>query len=183
MTTVKYLSAAMIIRIDYADTAYPCPALHSINVKDKGDEMDIEQDISIIETASLPMRDEKKVLVISKSEGHVQGWLDISHPKFQGASITHVDFEENDTLAVIKELASDIYDEMYIQFLVPDEVLLTEIGRVAKQGGKLLIEKCIADRTTGQALSTLLTQLGFRDTMAAKDPVSGDRFITCQWGA
>lgn len=125
------------------------------------------------------MSDSKSILVISKCE-HEQGWLDTSHPKFEDAVLTKVDCEQDDALSVIRQLDCNVYDEAYLQFLLPCSDLLIEINRVLKDGGKFLLEKCIADRASGQVMSNKLNETGFCDTMAAKDPTTGDRFITCK---
>jgi hypothetical protein len=127
------------------------------------------------------MSSSKLILVISKSE-HEQGWLDTSHPKFDGAIVTKIDGEQDDALSAVKQMDSNIYDEAYLQFLVPSKDLFLEINRVMKYGGKFLMEKCIEDRPAGQVMSTQLNETGFCDTMAAKDPITGDRFITCKKG-
>mmetsp|Transcript_24726 Transcript_24726/g.41815 ORF Transcript_24726/g.41815 Transcript_24726/m.41815 type:complete len:269 (+) Transcript_24726:49-855(+) len=129
----------------------------------------------------------KSILVISKaaeSSGELS-FVDFNHPKFEGAAITKVNFQlSTQYLAEMSQLSPDSFDEVYV-FMIPDDYTMTTVLSVLKPSGKMLVETCIPSREAGQELSSDLQLQGFMDTMVAKDPVTGDRFLTCSkpsWG-
>lgn len=97
--------------------------------------------------------------------------------RFDNCVVTHI--TEN-YQSKIENLAVNNFHECYIFTLMPTEELLAEVLRVLIPKGKLLLEKQIPDRITGQNLCSDLQIAGFVDTMAAKDPTTGERFVVCQ---
>lgn len=128
----------------------------------------------------------KSILVISQNaKGSELSFVDFSHPKFESAALTKVEFQlSTQYLAEMSLLVPSSFDEAYV-FLVPDDFTTTTVLSALKPGGKMLIETCIPTREAGQDLSSELQLQGFMDIMVAKDPVTGDRFLTCSkpnWG-
>lgn len=124
----------------------------------------------------------KSILVISPTTNASSGelsFVDFAHPKFAGATLTKVNFQlSTQFLGEMSLLTPGSFDEAYV-FIVPDDFTMTTVLSVLKPSGKMLIETCIPTREAGQALSTDLQLQGFMDIMVAKDPVTGDRFLTC----
>lgn len=112
-------------------------------------------------------------------------FVDFSHPKFNDAELTKIPFQSNTKyLEDMSLLPTSTYDEVYV-FVLPDDYTMTTVLSVLKPNGKMLIETCIPTREAGQELCSELQLQGFMDTMVAKDPVTGDRFVTCSkpsWG-
>ena len=119
----------------------------------------------------------KSVLVLSQSSAD-KSFVDFSHSKFSDAILTKVDCSEEPQFVSEFNLKPKSFDEAYV-FVVPDEDTMASLLDVLKPNGKLMIETCIPTREEGQALCSDLQLQGFVDTMIAKDPVSGDRFLTC----
>jgi hypothetical protein len=86
----------------------------------------------------------------------------------------------------ISEFAHNSFDEIkYICDSMPSEDMQAQMLSLLKPLGKLAVER-IPDRETGQVLALDLKIQGFIDIMAAKDPLSGERFVVCQkpaWNA
>jgi anamorsin len=123
----------------------------------------------------------KSVLVISQAAetSSELSFVDFSHPKFEGAELTKVKFQlSTQYLGEMSLLSPGSFDEAYV-FVVPDDFTMTTVLSVLKPSGKMLIETCIPTREAGQELCGDLQLQGFVDTMSAKDPVTGDRFVTC----
>eukprot|EP01039_Chlorochromonas_danica_P002714 gene2714-2964_t len=78
----------------------------------------------------------------------------------------------------VEALDKAIFDEAKAYFL-PSETLQGHLFSVIKPKGKLLVEG-VPNREVGQELSLNLKIQGFVDVMAAKDPVSGSRFVVSQ---
>eukprot|EP00428_Durinskia_dybowskii_P067786 CAMPEP_0170388440 /NCGR_PEP_ID=MMETSP0117_2-20130122/18085_1 /TAXON_ID=400756 /ORGANISM="Durinskia baltica, Strain CSIRO CS-38" /LENGTH=251 /DNA_ID=CAMNT_0010644361 /DNA_START=83 /DNA_END=838 /DNA_ORIENTATION=+ len=85
----------------------------------------------------------------------------------------------------ISKAATGSFDEIKIIGSIPDDDMQAHMLTLLKPLGKLVIEN-ISDREAGQALAVDLKIQGFLDIMAAKDPLSGERFVVCQkpaWNA
>lgn len=76
-------------------------------------------------------------------------------------------------------LTGRVFDEIKTRGVFPDDDIQDLLYKLLKPSGKLLIEG-IVDRSAGQALSVDLQIHGFLDIMAAKDPLTGERFVVCQ---
>lgn len=123
----------------------------------------------------------KSILVISQATNASKelSFVDFNHPKFEGAALTKVNFQlSTQYLGEMSLLTPNSFDEAYL-FVFPDDFTITTVLNVLKHGGKMLIETCIPTREAGQGLCSDLQMEGFMDTMVAKDPVTGDRFLTC----
>jgi hypothetical protein len=123
----------------------------------------------------------KSVLVLSQSltDSSGKSFVDFNHSKFNGATITKVDIEDGvEYLSELKKITPSSLDEVYV-FVIPSDDVMSTILNILKPNGKMLIESCIPSREDGQVLCTDLQLQGFVDTMIAKDPDSGERFVTC----
>ena len=123
----------------------------------------------------------KSILVISQTTeaSSELSFVDFGHPKFADAALTKVNFQlSTQYLAEMSLLTPGSFDEAYI-FVLPDDYTMTTVLSVLKPSGKMLVETCIPTREAGQTLCTDLQLQGFMDTMIAKDPTTGDRFLTC----
>jgi anamorsin len=120
------------------------------------------------------MEGQKVIVVISAGESSstIQ-----SDTRFSQCQVTHLFENYQQQLNV---LTADSCDECYIISAIPTDDMLASILRILKSKGKLLLEKQIPDRETGQNICSDLQIAGFLDTMAAKDPGSGERFVVCQ---
>jgi hypothetical protein len=85
-----------------------------------------------------------------------------------------------DLVNLLSKLESNSFEEVRVLWEIPSDNTQYEIYRILKPKGKLLIDKCIKDRSAGQELSSELEIAGFMDLMAAKDPVTNDRFVVCE---
>ncbi len=85
----------------------------------------------------------------------------------------------NDGSSCVEKVGDSVYDNIYVIELSPNDTLQSELYRILKPSGKLMVDG-IPDRETGQALSLDLKIQGFLDIMAAKDPTTNRRFIVCQ---
>jgi anamorsin len=124
------------------------------------------------------MEAQKSIVVIS-GPGATPGQEQLiqSDPRFSKCTVLHVQENYQQRLDA---LVADLYQECYLISVYPTDDLLASILRVLEPKGKLLLEKQIPDRETGQNLCSDLQIAGFVDTMAAKDPSSGERFVVCQ---
>ena len=73
----------------------------------------------------------------------------------------------------------NLYDEIKMKSILPDDNMQEVLFKILKPSCKVLIED-VPDRATGQALALDLKIQGFVDILAAKDPLSSDRFVVCQ---
>jgi hypothetical protein len=63
---------------------------------------------------------------------------------------------------------------------LPDDETQAQVFRVLQQRAKFSIDEAVTSREGGQALSVDLKIQGFTNTMSAKDPSTGERFVVCQ---
>lgn len=78
------------------------------------------------------------------------------------------------------KLEKEYFQEIKISGFLPSDDQFSIIYKLLRPSGKLLIEKCIPTREDGQATSSELKIHGFIDIMAAKDPLTTERFIVCE---
>ena len=118
----------------------------------------------------------KQCLVISKAQ------LDEAESNYVssiGASAV-IHFDDADFASQLKSLSDESFDEVKVLYRIPTDDILSSVLRVLKPAAKCLIEKCIESREAGQNFAVDLELAGFVDVMAAKDPVTSDRFVVCQ---
>lgn len=89
---------------------------------------------------------------------------------------TVVCVDQVDAISQVSALMNNVYDEVRITSIETNDSLLSEVFRILKQGGKMLIEKSISSREAGQILDTDIKIAGFINSMVAKDSTTGDRF-------
>lgn len=118
----------------------------------------------------------KNCLVISKSQMNETESQFVSSI---GAS-TIVYFDSADFATQLEKLTDASFDEVKVLYRIPCDSTLAHVLRVLKPSAKCLVEKCIESREAGQNLAVDLELAGFVDVMAAKDPVTSDRFVVCQ---
>jgi anamorsin len=119
----------------------------------------------------------KKNALVITGAGAIQGEHTKTDQRFLNCTVLHL--EEN-YQQQLDNLAADSHQECYLISVLPTDDMLASILRILEPKGKLLLEKQIPDRETGQNLCSDLQIAGFVDTMAAKDPSSGERFVVCQ---
>lgn len=120
---------------------------------------------------------QKAIAVISGAPSGEPSAAIHSDPRFSNCEVTHLSDNYQQQLDA---LADESFDECYIVSVIPTDEMFASILRILKAKGRLLLEKQIPDRETGQNLCSDLQIAGFVDTMAAKDPTSGERFVVCQ---
>lgn len=127
------------------------------------------------------MEGEKAILVLSCVSSSGTDTADnnsiLSDKRFVNCNLVHI--TEN-YQSRMETLEMNFFHECYVLSFIPSDEVLAEILRVLIPKGKLLLEKQIPDRVTGQNLCSDLQIAGFIDTMAAKDPTTGERFVVCQ---
>lgn len=120
---------------------------------------------------------QKAIVVISAASSGESSSNIQSDSRFCDCEVTHLceNYQQQ-----LDTLPTETFHECYILSTIPTDDMLASILRILKSNGKLLLEKQIPDRETGQNLCSDLQIAGFVDTMAAKDPASGERFVVCQ---
>jgi anamorsin len=120
---------------------------------------------------------QKAIVVISAASSGESSSNIQSDSRFCHCDVTHLceNYQQQ-----LDTLPTESFHECYILSTIPTDDMLASILRILKSNGKLLLEKQIPDRETGQNLCSDLQIAGFVDTMAAKDPASGERFVVCQ---
>lgn len=112
----------------------------------------------------------KQILLISKAD------LSSSEQEYERNSNFSSRIIDTD-VQLLESYSPSTFDEARVLWKMPSDSIQAELYRVLKPKGKILVEKAIADRPTGQVLVTDLQITGFMDLMAAKDPITGDRFV------
>lgn len=79
-------------------------------------------------------------------------------------------------------LAASSFDKVLVYDVLPDDSHLSEIYRVLKPLGKIMVDGLVS-REIGQTLALDMKILGFIDIMAAKDPGTERRFAVAQKSA
>ncbi len=97
-----------------------------------------------------------------------------SSDDFENVVILNTDFIKD-----VTSFSDNSFQEIKSLGFLPDEDAMAVIYRLLAPNAKFLIEG-IPDRETGQVLAVDLKIQGFLDIMAAKDPITGERFIVCQ---
>jgi hypothetical protein len=101
----------------------------------------------------------------------------------QEASVSaDCEFLYSDDAAFLKKLEGlpvSAYDKVLMYDVLPDDSYLSEVHRVLKPLGKVMVDG-LASREIGQTVTLDLKILGFIDIMAAKDPSTERRFVVAQ---
>jgi hypothetical protein len=116
----------------------------------------------------------KKVLVV-----HASSDQPIPAPADDASTVEYTFVAASVCPGALGALAQDSFHEVKMIGAMPDDDTQAKLLELLIPLGKMSVEG-VLDREAGQALALDLKIQGFLDIMAAKDPLSGERFVVCQ---
>ncbi len=111
----------------------------------------------------------KKIIVLTKQDNSLETLVEVS----LDGEILPVSEKS------IHDFSGSSFDEIKINGIIPDDDIIAKALDLLKPNAKMVID-LIPSREVGQNLASSVKIYGFVDVMAAKDPVTGVRFLVCQ---